>query len=96
MSESPFTDAQVQELRDAGLLPYCGEWVNDNRCNAPAEFILWGKLIPPDGLGPRCYDHAAKHIGHRGLTRPGKSGWAVADLRPLIRDSGLVRPEGVV
>jgi hypothetical protein len=46
-------------------------------------------LIPLDGLGPRCYDHAAKHIGHRGLTRPGKSGWAVADLRPLLRLVGV-------
>jgi len=84
--------ASVQELKDAGLLPYCGEWVDvagePMRCTARAEFILWGKLIPPDGLGPRCYDHAAKHIGHHGLTRPGKSGWAVADLRPLIRQTG--------
>jgi hypothetical protein len=83
-----FSDAFVAELNDAGLLPRCGEWVVDDRCNAPAEFILWGKLIAAEGLGPRCYDHAAKHINHRGLTRPGKSGWAIADLRPLIRESG--------
>lgn len=79
----------AMELRAAGLLPPCGEWVDGEhgpeRCRCRAEFILWGKLIPPEGLGPRCYDHAAGHIGHRGLTRPGESGWALADLRPLLR-----------
>lgn len=58
------------------------------RCNAPAEFVLWGKLIAPEGLGPRCYDHAAKHVGHRALAP--ESGWAIMDLRPLQRAlSGL-------
>ena len=41
---------------------------NGERCNKPAEFILWGKLFPKEGLGPRCYDHAAKHAGHRALS----------------------------
>lgn len=86
--ELMFKGAFVDELRDAGLLPRCGEWVGDERCNAPAEFILWGRLIPADGLGPRCYDHAAKYVGNHGLFRPGKTGWALADLRPLIRESG--------
>jgi hypothetical protein len=56
---------------------------NFRRCDAPAEFILWGKLIPPKGLGPRCYDHAAKHIDHDGL-RP-NSNYALLDLRPFLR-----------
>lgn len=89
MADAGFDSDFVAELRDAGLLPYCGEWVGTERCNARAEFILWGKLIPAEGLGPRCYDCAAKHIGHRGLTRPGASGWAVADLRPLLREAGV-------
>lgn len=57
-----------------------GKW---EKCNQPAEFILWGKLIPPEALGPRCYDHAARHIGHWGLAP--NSGWAVFDLRPFLR-----------
>lgn len=49
------------------------EWCREDlpsgeRCHKPAEFILWGKLFPPEGLGPRCYDHAAKHAGHRALS----------------------------
>lgn len=87
-----FPDGFTDELKDAGLLPFCGEWVDldgaPHRCNARAEFILWGKLIPAEGLGPRCYDHAAKHIGAGNLFRPGKNGVAIADLRPLIRESG--------
>ncbi len=81
----------TEDLRDAGLLPFCGEWGDvegsPHRCTARAEFILWGKLFKPEALGPRCYDHAASHAGHSGLTRPGKSGWAIADLRPLIRET---------
>jgi hypothetical protein len=34
-------------------------------CGQPAKMIVWGKLFPPDALGPRCYDHAAEQIGHR-------------------------------
>lgn len=47
----------------------------------PAEFIIWGKLAPPEALGPKCYDHAVKHLGH---DMPGRSDqYAVVDLRPL-------------
>lgn len=51
------------------------------KCGEPAEFILWGKLIEPEGLGPRCYDHAAKHVGHPALGY--HSGYAIFDLRPF-------------
>lgn len=44
-----------------------------------ADFILWGKLFPPEALGPRCYDHAAKHIGWAGMSQIDQ--WAVYDLR---------------
>lgn len=52
------------------------------KCGAPAEFLLWGKLFPPEALGPRCYDHAAKHAGHSALGNPQ---WAILDLRNLER-----------
>lgn len=54
-----------------------------DRCQERAEFILWGKLLPPEALGPRCYNHAARHVGHRALSRD--SGWAIFDLRGLRR-----------
>lgn len=47
----------------------------------PAEFILWGKLLPPEALGPKCYDHAVKYLGHSVATRTEQ--YAVVDLRPL-------------
>ena len=60
----------------------CREWVDFDCCGAPAEYVLWGKLIDPDGLGPRCWEHAALHIGPRALT--GES-WAIIDLGRLAR-----------
>lgn len=48
----------------------------------PAEFILWGKLLPPEALGPRCYDHAARQVGHRALNDPS---YAIYHL-PRIND----------
>jgi hypothetical protein len=69
----------------AEVLEHCREELGPpsfERCNERAEFILWGKLLPPEALGPRCYEHAAKHVGQRAL---GDSGWAIFDLRGLIR-----------
>ncbi len=71
-------DAAVELLRGLAVTT-CREWVENDRCNAPAEFVLWGKLIDPEGLGPRCYDHAAKWVDHRGLGDPS---YAIIDLRP--------------
>jgi hypothetical protein len=51
------------------------------RCGRRAEYVLWGKLIPAEGLGPRCYDHAAKHVGHNALAS--RSGWAIVNLAAL-------------
>lgn len=62
----------------------CREWpVNGDRCDAPSEFVLWGKLIPPEGLGPRCYDHAAKHVGHRALS---SRSYSLISLRRLAQE----------
>lgn len=49
----------------------------------PAVFILWGKLFPPEALGPKCYDHAAEHVGWSNMHRIDQ--WAVFDLRGLYR-----------
>jgi hypothetical protein len=70
----------------------CREWVPEKAdcCFAPAEYVLWGKLIPPDGLGPRCYDHAAKHVGHNALAP--RSGWAVLNLIELAGAIDRARP----
>lgn len=68
---------------------FCGEWIEEkvDRCNAPAEFILWGKLFPAEALGPRCYDHAAKHTGHWALSPSQLPQCAIFDLRGLQRVS---------
>lgn len=60
----------------------CREWLPEkaDNCNAPTEYVLWGKLIPTEALGPRCYDHAAEHVGHRALGDPA---WAIIDLWKL-------------
>jgi hypothetical protein len=63
----------------------CREWIPEkvNRCGAPSEYILWGKLFSPEALGPRCYDCAAKHAGHRAL---GDRSYAIVDLARLARE----------
>lgn len=68
--------ARAEALRET-----CREWPDDafDRCNQPAEFILWGKLFPPEALGPRCYEHAVKHTGHSMPSQVDQ--WAVFDLR---------------
>lgn len=55
-----------------------------DRCNEPAEFILWGKLFPNEALGPRCYDCALEQIGDHHALAP-NSGYALVDLRPIRR-----------
>lgn len=61
----------------------CREWVGIDTCAQPAEYVLWGKLISPEGLGPRCYEHAAKHVDHYGLRS--RSGYALINLNDLAR-----------
>lgn len=62
---------------------WCRECKDEREFGAPgvpADFILWGKLFPPEALGPKCWMHAEKHIG-RGMTQIDQ--WAVYDLRPI-------------
>ena len=68
------------------VVEWCRELRDDlTRCPNPAEFLIWGKLFPPEALGPRCYDCAAKHVGHRNL---GDRQVAIFDLRRLARLDG--------
>ena len=88
MTDLVANSAKTAEIRErlvrAGLVTSCREYLeNGERCWAPAEFILWGKMLPQDAFGPRCYDHAAAHVGHRALGDPS---WAIADLRPLLAE----------
>jgi hypothetical protein len=48
--------------------------------------IIWGKLFPLEALGPRCLDHAAKHIGWASMSRLDQV--AVFDLRLVERRRG--------
>lgn len=64
---------------------------NGERCHGRAEVILWGKLISPEGLGPRCFTHAAKHVGSRSVHDPA---WAIFDLRGLAREATYVARSG--
>jgi len=73
------TDETAREL----VVEWCRELRDDlSRCPNVAEFLIWGKLFPPEALGPRCYDCAAKHVGHRNL---GDKAVAIFDLRGLAR-----------
>lgn len=71
----------------------CREWVysKHDKCNAPAQFILWGRLFPTTALGPRCYDHAVRHTSNDmpyDITQ-----WAVYDLRISTKpEQGAVEP----
>lgn len=73
----------IEALRDRAesCREELGAEANFRRCGKPAEFILWGKLIEPEALGPRCYDCAARHVGHQALAP--SSGYAIFDLRPI-------------
>jgi len=55
-----------------------------DKCWEPAEYVLWGKLIPPEGLGPRCYEHARGYIDAHSLASGTTS--ALIHLGDLARD----------
>lgn len=60
----------------------CREVVNEegDRCGRPVEYVLWGKFVPAEGLGPRCYDCAVKHTSHQFVA---DASAALIDLRRL-------------
>jgi hypothetical protein len=75
-------------------LPHCGQWLLDEddfpwrRCGDPADLILWGRLLPPEALGPRCLDHASHYMP---TDANSVEQWAAFDLRP-VRELLGVRP----
>ena len=83
MSESEASDQLAVLQRHIGG---CREWVEEkhDKCWKPAEYVLWGKLIPSDGLGPRCYEHAQKWIDCHGLRS--RSNYALINLSDLAAD----------
>lgn len=66
---------------------FCREWVDEkgNYCYEDAEVILWGKLFPPEALGPRCWTHGNDHVDLvGGLNEAIRQQWAIFDLRKLV------------
>ncbi len=66
------------------------EWERCRECrdedmDVRADLILWGKLFPPEALGPKCLDCAAQYMSVDAHT---VSQYAVLDLRPLRRVLG--------
>ena len=73
---------EIERLR-AAAVERCRECRDEGEWLAPvplADFILWGKLLPPEAFGPRCTDHAVKWIPHL-LEHADQH--AVFDLRPF-------------
>ena len=64
----------------------CREWLPEKAdyCWQPTEYVLWGRLIPEEELGPRCYEHAVWHVGHHALRS--RSNYAFVNLTDLARD----------
>lgn len=62
-------------------MEYCREEINSGddfrKCLQPARYIIWGKLFPPEALGPRCQFHAVKYFP---AYSPEVYQWAVYDL----------------
>ncbi len=76
------------EKAEAALRESCREEMRDgDRCNKPAEFLLWGKLFERKAFGPRCYDHAVRHTDHSMPSRVDQ--WAVMDLRAGLDKAAL-------
>lgn len=60
----------------------CRNWIDEkwDRCGAPADCIVWGKLLPPETLGPRCYACAEAHFGYRNVHDRDGRGYAIYHL----------------
>jgi hypothetical protein len=65
----------------------CREELDSDKCWKPAEYVLWGKLTPAEGLGPRCHTHARRYISESGLAS--RSDWALIRLADLALDIAL-------
>jgi hypothetical protein len=72
--------ANLQPIELDPTTEQCRECADNGR-SVPADFILWGKLLNPSDLGPRCYDCTVECIGHAAIRQVDQ--WAVYDLRPV-------------
>lgn len=70
----------IEDLLRRHLLTVCRDCEN-----VSADFIFWGKLYPPEALGPKCYDCAAKLLPHAMLGEHTLRQSAVIDLRLFRR-----------
>jgi hypothetical protein len=76
----------------------CREELDADKCWVPAEYVLWGKLIASEGLGPRCHEHARLHVSDHLLRS--RSDAAVIHIADLASDISqelvqtLVQPAG--
>ena len=62
-----------------------GEW-----CGKDADMIVWGKLFPPEALGPRCEEHAAEQLGWRTVDDRDVAIFRLRDVMPLSAVRELV------
>jgi hypothetical protein len=71
-------------------LARCVEDVDGERCNEPATVIIWGRLMNSEALGPKCDEHAARHMPDRDLGQGTHS--AVFRLAGLVRTTTAPPP----
>jgi hypothetical protein len=64
------------------MIEHCRECSEIGENITEAEFILWGKLLLPNALGPKCRYHAEQWLGGSSFLHL-EDGYAVFDLRPL-------------
>lgn len=57
-----------------------GDYGMESGNQTPADVIVWGKLFPPEAMGPRCLTHYYAETNARRV-----DGYAVFDLRGLTR-----------
>jgi hypothetical protein len=85
-----------EQIQGLTRLEHCRACRDERDEIVTADFILWGKLLPPEQMGPRCYDHTAGYLGYRAMSQIDQ--WAVFDLRPfnqlLASGSGVGDQDG--
>ena len=70
-----------EQLQGVTRIEHCRACRDERDEIVTADFILWGKLLPPEQMGPRCYDHTAGYLGWSAMHQIDQ--WAVFDLRPF-------------
>lgn len=68
-------------MDDSKIIEHCRACWDQRNKMVQADFIIWGKLSPPEQLGPRCWDCTAGYIGAEAMHQIDQ--WAIFDLRPF-------------